>query len=306
MSDRWQLETATVERLYHASRGAQWPLAIERFAAALERSARRFFGDETPDRAALSRYLDSLHVADLACACACADGSDAAWDHFIREYRPVLYRSADALDASGGARELADSLYGELFGLALRDGVRRSHFDYYHGRSSLGTWLRAVLSQRFVDRVRGARRTEPLPDDDAPQAMAAPAGGDVRGAGWAQSLELVRAALIAAVAALAPRDRLRLSCYYAQSMTLAQIGRLLDEHEATVSRHLTKTRKTLRQGVEAHLRERQHMSDAAIGECLSAAAADTGTLDLAELLGADGPLGRDEPRKETAPERSKG
>jgi RNA polymerase sigma-70 factor, ECF subfamily len=300
MSDRWQLEIATVERLYRASRGEQWALGAERFAAALEQSARRYFGDETPSHAALNHYLDSLHVADLACACACADGSDAAWDHFIREYRPVLYRAADALDAGGGARELADSLYGELFGLTLRDGVRRSHFDYYHGRSSLGTWLRAVLSQRFVDRVRGARRTEPLPDDDAPRAMAAPAAGGPPDAKWARSLELVRAALIAAVAALVPRDRLRLSCYYAQSMTLSQIGRLLNEHEATVSRHLTKTRKTLRQRVEAHLRDRHGMSDPEIGECLSAVAADTGTLDLADLLGSD------EPRKEAEPERSKG
>jgi RNA polymerase sigma-70 factor len=300
MSDRWQLEFATVEQLYRTSRGEEWALGIERFATALDNSARKYFGEDPPDPRELERYLESLHLPDLAVACACADGSDAAWDHFIREYRPVLYRAADALDASGGARELADSLYGELFGLRLRDGVRRSHFDYYHGRSSLGTWLRAVLSQRFVDRVRGARRTEPLPDDDAPQAMAAPAASGPPDARWGRSLELVRAALIAAVAALVPRDRLRLTCYYAQSMTLAQIGRLLNEHEATVSRHLTKTRKTLRQSVEAHLRDRQRMSDAEIGECLSAVAADTGTLDLADLLGPD------EPRKEAEPERSKG
>ena len=50
----------------------------------------------------------------------------------------------------------------------------------------------------------------------------------------------MRAVLAAAIAALAPRDRLRLACYYAQEMTLAQIGRLTREHEATVSRQLRK------------------------------------------------------------------
>ena len=129
--------------------------------------------------------------------------------------------------------------------------------------------------------------------------MAAPAP-EPTDARWARALDLVRAALVAAVAVLAPRDRLRLSCYYAQSMTLAQIGRLLDEHEATVSRHLTRTRKTLRNGVEAHLRDRHRMADAEIAECLSAVAADPGPLDLADVLGPD------EARKELEPERSKG
>jgi RNA polymerase sigma-70 factor (ECF subfamily) len=294
----WRIDPATIERLHRQTRAGEWSLELEPFAAALERSARRYFGDDRPDAGDVERYLASLHLDDLAVACACAEGSNAAWDHFMREYRPVLYRAADALDPGGGARELADSLYGELFGLTLREGVRRSHFDYYHGRSTLGTWLRAVLSQRLVDRVRSVRRLDPLPDDDAPQAVVAPAPAvDGR---WLRALELVRMALVAAVAALAPRDRLRLSCYYAQSMTLAQIGRVLGEHEGTVSRHLTRTRKLLRKHVEGHLRDRERLSEAEIAECLTAVAADTGTLDLTELLG------RDQRRKEVVPERSKG
>ena len=57
--------------------------------------------------------------------------------------------------------------YGELFGLDVRDGERRSHFRYFHGRSSLSTWLRAVLSQRHVDRLRSTRRQDPLPEVSA-------------------------------------------------------------------------------------------------------------------------------------------
>ena len=40
-------------------------------------------------------------------------------------------------------------------------------------------------------------------------------------------LTLLTAALAAVVAALAPRERLRLACYYAQGLTLAEIGRLM-------------------------------------------------------------------------------
>ena len=45
----------------------------------------------------------------------------------------------------GTGRELADSLYADLFGLDTRDGERRSLFRYYHGRAKLTTWLRSVL-----------------------------------------------------------------------------------------------------------------------------------------------------------------
>ncbi len=58
-------------------------------------------------------------------------------------------------------------LYADLFGLRDRDRERQSLFRYYHGRSSLTTWLRAVLAQRHVDRLRASRRTEPLPDEDS-------------------------------------------------------------------------------------------------------------------------------------------
>jgi RNA polymerase sigma-70 factor (ECF subfamily) len=214
-------------------------------------------------------------------ACGCAHGHDGAWEHFIGEYRPVLYRAASALDPSGGARDLADALYAELFGLSERDGTRRSHFEYFHGRSSLATWLRAVLAQRSVDRARAARRLAPLPDEDT--GPAAPASPPPRSADHGRFVALLRTALAAAVGRLAPRDRLRLACYYAQDLTLAQIGRTLGEHEATVSRQLAKARKTVRADVEQQLRG-AGLNDGAIAECFAAVAADPGPLDLTDLL----------------------
>ena len=88
-----------------------------------------------------------------------------AWDHFVLEMRPGLYRAADALDPTGAARELADSLYADLYGVDQRGSARQSLLRYFHGRSSLSTWLRAVLAQRHVDRIRVDRRTEPLPEE---------------------------------------------------------------------------------------------------------------------------------------------
>src|SRR5262249_3698576 len=138
-----------------------------RFTEALNASLGRAFAATAPSRREIERYLASLHLEDLALACACAAGFESAWDHFVSEHRPLLYRSADALDPGGGAREIADSLYADLYGLQEQKGERRSLFRYFHGRSSLSTWLRSVLAQRFIDMLRSWRRLEPLPDEES-------------------------------------------------------------------------------------------------------------------------------------------
>lgn len=279
----WRIDDAAVERLYRDAGGARWGLARELFAAALDRGARRAFAAAEPTPAQLTQHLKALHAADLALACACAEGHEAAWEHFVREYRPVLYRAASAIDATGGARDLADSLYGELYGLSSKGGRRRSLLDYFHGRSSLATWLRAVLAQRQVDRARSARREAPLPEEDAPGTLAA-APSRIQ-PDQPRFVSLLRAALERAVARLAARERLRLACYYAQSLTLAEIGRALGEHEATVSRQLARTRRALREDVERQLREDGGLNEAAIAECFASVLDDAGSLDLADLLG---------------------
>jgi hypothetical protein len=62
---------------------------------------------------------------------------------------------------------------------------------------------------------------------------------------------------------------------------------MLGEHEGTVSRHLTRTRKALRVTVERDLRERERMSEAEIAECFAMVTADPGALDVGDLVGAD-------------------
>jgi RNA polymerase sigma-70 factor len=233
--------------------------------------------------------VDGSHAADLELARRCAAGEPAAWDHFVREYRPVLYRAADSLDPNGGAREIADSLYAELYGL---NSARRSLLLSFSGRSSLATWLRAVLCQRFVDRARVQRRLEPLPVDD-PVVVREPVDPN-----RSRYVELVTQALGRAVGQLSSRDRLRLSYYYVQELTLAQIGRLLKEHEATVSRQLARTRRAVRAAVECELRDDAGLTEAQVAECFASVAADPGPLDLQPLLvGTSGD-------REASPERS--
>ena len=276
---------ARAAQLFREADPARWGLADEALAVALERSAAKAFTGRSPSPAELDRYLGSLHLNDLALACACAGGHDGAWDHFVAEFRPVLYRAADAVAPSGGAREVADALYAELFGMKEREGDRQSLFRYFHGRSSLSTWLRSLVAQRYVDRLREGRRHDPLPDDSSAVALPArPAPPDPDRRRFASAM---RGALGLAIAALAPKDRLLLGCYYAQQMTLAQIGRLAGEHEATVSRHLARTRRDIRTAVERHLREQHRFGDAEIAECFASVSADAGPIDLSDWLEPD-------------------
>ena len=240
------------------------------------------------------------HIADLELARQCAAGDPAAWDRFVLEFRPVLYRAADALDPRGGAREIADSLYAELYGIKSTGGERQSLFRYFHGRSSLATWLRAVLVQRYVDRIRANRRLEALPEESADRGIVDTRDQNKAADSIAASiptavtpepdperplyLALIRTALTHAVGRLPSRDRLRLACYYVQGLTLAEIGRVTHEHEATVSRQLSRTRRILRKDVETELRKDARLTDAQIADCFASVARDPGPLDLNRLF----------------------
>ena len=79
---------------------------------------------------------------------------------------------------------------------------------------------------------------------------------------------------------------MRLRAYYEQDLTLAQVGRLTGEHEATVSRQIAKARKGLRSAVEQQLRATAHLSDAEIARGLAVVTDDAGPLDLRELFGS--------------------
>src|SRR6266513_1706055 len=175
---------ALVEWLYTQANAARWELSRGHFAVALERSASKRLASEALTPLKLEEYLGALHLEDLALATACAEGAEAAWEHFFTKYRTYLRAAAAAIlhcnAGSAEACDLADSLFSELYGLAGGKGAERSLFRYFHGRSSLKTWLRAVLAQRHIDSIRAGRRFEELGEDETgegpPRALLGPDG----------------------------------------------------------------------------------------------------------------------------------
>lgn len=253
LADFLAAHASLLARLHAEAGAARWGISSEEFAQALYRSASRRFAGQPPGSDALAAYLEKLHLPDLALACALRKGSAPAWEEFVARYRPVLYAAARTIVGSAGearARELADSLYAELYGLNRAGGEGRPLLDYFHGRSKLATWLHAVLAQRHVDSLRAGKHTESL-DDDEPLAPVRPvARAATSDPDRDRLLPRLRQAVAGALAAAPPADRLLLSLYYLREMTLAQIARLQGVHEATISRQLDRIRRELRQTVE--------------------------------------------------------
>jgi RNA polymerase sigma-70 factor (ECF subfamily) len=200
--------------------------------------------------AELRTFLLSLRVDELALARACAAGHNQAWEIFLTRYREKLYLSALRIAREdSAARELADTLYADLYGTTTREGRRVSKLASYTGRGSLEGWLRTVLAQEYVNRYRRTKRLVSLEEESEEGVQyAAPDPEPV----VAADTRLAKAT-DEAIASLAAEDRMILSAYFLDGRTLAEIARMLGVHESTISRKLDKLAKSLRKQIVAAL-----------------------------------------------------
>ena len=272
--------------LYTRSGASRWNVSRSEFSSALTRAIERRFADskEAHDRSLVRSFLESLHVNDLALALGCRAGDADAWREFDAQYRSSIEKIARQVTRdTDRAREVADSLYGDLFGDVRANGARRSPLDHYHGRSPLTAWLRVVIAQREAETWRATYRTHADGSLDGALASmdhAAPEPDDPDRAAY---LAMVSCELRKALDSLAARDRLRLAYYYVQELTLAETGALLGEHESTVSRGIARTRTEIRDKVKQALKQEHRLSDDQIGRCFEYAVGDW-PFDLARAL----------------------
>ncbi len=207
--------------------------------------------------------LAGLHVEELSLARACAKGHEPAWDIFLTRYRAKLYSAAYAIakdEATG--RELADSLYADLFGTSTRDGQRVSKLNFYTGRGSLEGWLRTVLAQEFVNRYRSQRRLVSLEEQTEAGAQFPQQPAEAQPPPDAR----LEAATDEALSDLPAEERFILASYFLDNRTLADIARTLGVHESTISRRLEKIvhaiRKTIVRGLVRRGMSRQQAEEA--------------------------------------------
>jgi RNA polymerase sigma-70 factor (ECF subfamily) len=246
------LETVMTE-LYEKS--GNFGISREHFASILSEIAAKYLPPGASPRETAELYA-SLRVEELTLARACAAGHEPAWEIFMARYREKLYDIAAYIaKESSAARELADSLYGDLYGTTTREGQRVSKLASYTGRGSLEGWLRTVMAQEFVNRYRRQRRLVSLDEENEDGAQFAAAEPEPAVAVDSR----VEAATDEVLSRLSGEERFILASYYLDDRTLAEIARMLAVHESTISRKLEKLAKSMRKRILAAL-ERKGMS----------------------------------------------
>jgi len=232
-------------KLYQQSRAADFGLPEQEFARSLNEIAVKYLPAESTEADVLM-LCRGLRLEELALARACAAGHERAWELFLTRYREKLYDAARSITREdSAARELADSIYADLYGTETRDGRRACKLNYYTGRGSLEGWLRATLAQEYVNRYRRRRREvslEEKTETGAQFAAADPPAQPVLDPRLAQATDAV-------LAALAAEERFILASYHLDGRTLAEIARTLGVHESTVSRKLEKVVRSVRKGI---------------------------------------------------------
>lgn len=265
---------------HRRSKAEEFGISAEEFAAILDEVAAKNISHSAPLRA--QDYITRLHVEDLVLARACAAGNERAWQVFMLRFREKLYDTGRQLtrdDTTG--RELADSVYADLYGTKTRAGHRQSKLFSYSGRGSLGGWLRTVLAQEYINHYRKHRRMVSL-DRECEEGAQFPAAAMESVTAIDERLER---AVDGALRALAEEDRFILASYFLDERTLAEVARALSVHESTISRKVEKLTKGLRKQILKGL-IRMGMNKRQADEALTADARDL-RLDIRASLAQD-------------------
>ncbi len=95
-------------------------------------------------------FFASLRLDELALARACAAGNERGWEIFMVRYREKLYDIAAYIaKESSAARELADSIYADLYGTGTREGK-----DFEAGLLHRSRFARRLATYSARARVR--------------------------------------------------------------------------------------------------------------------------------------------------------
>src|SRR5437868_6248831 len=273
------IDARLAAELFERSGGSAYALSLEQFAVILQHVVSRTEGMSRANKQQVGSFLSTLKLDELALAHGCAAGNQHAWDVFLTKYRESIYQSARSITRNETTgKELADSLYAELYGLGPAED-RRSKLALYSGRGSLAGWLRMVLAQSYVNQIRAGRRLVSIEEEEemhgTQYAAATPEAATV-------AEPRLREATDEMLRELSEEERFLLSSYFLDGRRLAEIGRTLGVHESTISRKMEKLLKEIRKRIRKGL-ERRGMSRRQAEEALETDVRDL-ELDVAARL----------------------
>lgn len=194
-------------------------------------------------------WLQTLSLDDLYLARACVLRDENAWTEcsrlhfgFMREFAGRFLRREDAA-------EISDRVIADLW--------EKEKLARYEGRSTLRTWLGAVIAHAAIQAGKSIRRQEEGAAD--PDSIAEPSG-TAADPEREQAARVLADITASAIQGLPAGDKLLLRLHYEQGLSLDQIVPIVGTSKATLSRRLKHLRDAIRHEVERTAREKYRAS----------------------------------------------
>ena len=197
-------------------------------------------------------------MTDLDLAKACCRGDEAAWQEFRERYFNYIHDFAKRFIHDRAAADVADQVIADLW--------QRSRLAQYDGRSTLKTWLGAVVAHAAINAGKVERRTTTLDPRVSERASLPSVVAEDEEDGRAFALLVEKA-----IGELPPDSKLLLLLYYEQGLTLDEMANVLGGSKATLSRRLSGLRGALRDAIDANARRELRVDADALRERLDLA-----------------------------------
>ena len=226
----------------------RFAIPLDEFAAGLLERATVHHPDRNP-----LEYISRLCLDDFYLAAACCQGDGDAWRECRERYFDYIRDFARRFVHDRAAADVADQVIADLW--------QRGRLATYDGRSTLKTWLGAVVAHAAINAGKRERRMTTL-DPGAIEAQARAIGGAED-----EDTHRVFATLVTrAVEELEPDAKVLLLLYYEQGLTLDEMVLVLGTSKATLSRRLDRLRRGLRAAIEARALQELRVDSATLRE----------------------------------------
>ena len=164
---------------------------------------------------------------DAALVRRCLADEGDAWRELVDRHRPAMIDMARRILSTSQAADLVDAVIADVW--------QRRKLAGYQGRSSLRTWLGAVVVNASLNERRSlASRAEAAPRGDDPEPIVLEAA-DVE-------QRQLSAILQEAIGALSASEKALVLMYYEQNLTLDAIAMVFGASKSTLSRRLRDAR----------------------------------------------------------------
>jgi RNA polymerase sigma factor (sigma-70 family) len=223
------------------------------------------------DMQSMVEYVRTLRLDDLYLATACTLRDEAAWAECGRDHFQFM--------RDFGRRFLSGSQSADLVDHVIADLWERGKLRAFHGRSTLRTWLGAVVTHAALNEVKGLRKAGERREGGS--SAAAAGHGAAHGPENTESERLLTDAAGDAIRSVPADDKLLLLLHYEQGLSLEQISAVVGTSKATLSRRLARIRGAVRERIDETLRTTHGTTGDGVREHVDLGRIE---LDLAALL----------------------